>query len=143
MSTAKAQELADQAGMDLVLIAPQAQPPVARIVDFGKLRFEQQKRDKENRKNQKIVELKEIRLSVTIGDHDLETKLTHAKKFLADGDKVKASIRFRGRAMAHSNLGYGAMNRFAEALAEVGVVEKPSKLEGRSMTMIIAPKPVK
>ncbi|MEA4912805.1 MAG: translation initiation factor IF-3 [Oscillospiraceae bacterium] len=143
MSAAQALRMAAEKNLDLVKIAPQAQPPVCKIMDYGKYRFEQQKREKEARKNQKIVELKEIRLSINIGDHDFETKLGHAKKFLAEGNKVKASIRFRGREMAHTSLGIDVMKRFAEALDECGTVEKAAKLEGRSMQMFIAPKPTK
>ena len=143
MSTREALKLAAERDLDLVLIAPQATTPVCKIMDYGKFRFEQQKREKENRRNQRVVELKEIHLSTNIGDHDLETKLAHAKEFLGEGNKVKASIRFRGREMAHSNLGYGAMKRFAEALTEIGTVESPAKLEGRTMTMVIAAKPNK
>ena len=124
--------------LDLVKIAPQAQPPVCRIMDYGKYRFEQAKREKEARKNQKVIEIKEIRLSLNIDTHDFDTKVNQAKKFLTAGNKVKVSIRFRGREMAHPELGHGIMQRFAEACAEVGNVEKPAKLEGRSMIMFIA-----
>lgn len=141
MSTAEALRIAEQRGLDLVLIAPQAAPPVCRIMDYGKFRFEQQKREKDQRKNQKIVELKEIRLSLNIGEHDFATKVGHAVRFLGGGDKVKASIRFRGREMAHASLGNVTMDKFAQALAENAVVEKPAKIEGRSMTMVLAPKP--
>ena len=141
MSTAEALRIAEQRGLDLVLIAPQAAPPVCRIMDYGKFRFEQQKREKDQRKNQKIVELKEIRLSLNIGEHDFATKVGHAVRFLSGGDKVKASIRFRGREMAHASLGNVTMGKFAQALAENAVVEKPAKIEGRSMTMVLAPKP--
>ncbi len=141
MSTAEALRIAEQRGLDLVLIAPQAAPPVCRIMDYGKFRFEQQKREKDQRKNQKIVELKEIRLSLNIGEHDFATKVGHAVRFLSGGDKVKASIRFRGREMAHASLGNVTMDKFAQALAENAVVEKPAKIEGRSMTMVLAPKP--
>lgn len=141
MSRDAAMQIADQRNMDLVLIAPQAVPPVCRIMDYGKYRFEQQKRDKDQRKSQKSVELKEIRLSLNIGDHDFDTKVGHAVRFLANGDKVKASMRFRGREMAHASLGNVTMAKFAEALAEHAVIEKPAKLEGRSMTMILSPKP--
>lgn len=134
---------AEEANLDLVKIAPQAQPPVCKILDYGKFRFEQQKREKEARKNQKVVEIKEIRLSLNIGDHDFETKLGHAKKFLQEGNKVKASIRFRGREMAHASMGNDVMKRFADALSEYGSVEKGAKLEGRSMQMFLSPKPVK
>ena len=141
MSTAEALRIAEQRGLDLVLIAPQAAPPVCRIMDYGKFRFEQQKREKDQRTNQKIVELKEIRLSLNIGEHDFATKVGHAVRFLSGGDKVKASIRFRGREMAHASLGNVTMDKFAQALAENAVVEKPAKIEGRSMTMVLAPKP--
>lgn len=143
MSSAAAFQLAVEQGFDLVKIAPQATPPVCKIMDYGKYRFEQQKRDKEAKKNQKVIEIKEIRLSINIGDHDFETKLGHAKKFLEEGNKVKASIRFRGREMAHASMGVGVMKRFAEALAEFSTVEKDPKLEGRSMQMFITPKPAK
>lgn len=126
--------------MDLVCIAPQAQPPVCRIMDYGKYRFEQKRREKEAKKNQKVIEIKEIRLSANIGDNDFNTKLGHAKKFLQEGNKVKASIRFRGREMAHTSRGTAMMKRFAEELEEYGTVEKAPKLEGRSMQMFIAPK---
>lgn len=139
MSTAEALRIAEQRGLDLVLIAPQAAPPVCRIMDYGKFRFEQQKREKDQRKNQKIVELKEIRLSLNIGEHDFATKVGHAVRFLSGGDKVKASIRFRGREMAHASLGNVTMDKFAQALAENAVVEKPAKIEGRSMTWCSPP----
>ena len=134
-----AQKLASEQDLDLVLIAPQATPPVCRIMDFGKFRFEQQKRDKEARKNQKTVELKEIRLSLNIGEHDLNTKLGHAKKFLEEGNKVKASIRFRGREMAHSSMGNEVMANFADQLVEYASIERSPKMEGRSMQMTLAP----
>ncbi len=143
MSSAEALKLAESKDMDLVLIAPQAQPPVCRIMDYGKYRFEQQKREKEARKNQKVVEIKEIRLSLNIGQHDFDTKVGHAARFLQDGNKVKASIRFRGRERAHANMGNVTMDRFAQALSEYGSVEKPPKLEGRSMQMFLAPKNAK
>lgn len=143
MPIAKAQQLAADQDLDLVRIAPQAQPPACRIMDYGKYRFEQQKREKEAKKNQKIVEIKEIRLSARIDDHDFYTKLGHAKKFLQEGNKVKASIRFRGREMAHASRGTDIMNRFARELEEYGSVEKAPKLEGRSMQMFIAPKAAK
>ncbi len=140
---AEAQRIANDQNLDLVKIAPHAQPPVCRIMDYGKYRFEQQKREKEARKNQKIVELKEIRLSANIGEHDYQTKVEHAIKFLQEGNKVKASIRFRGREMAHASRGTVVMKRFAESLAEYGNMEKEPKLEGRSMQMFIAPKVTK
>lgn len=126
--------------MDLVKIAPQSNPPVCRIMDYGKYRFEQAKKEKEMRKNQKIVDIKEIRLSLKIDVHDFNTKVSHAVKFLSGGDKVKASIRFRGREMAHPSLGEVVLNKFKDACAEVAVVEKPAKLEGRNMSLMLTPK---
>ncbi len=143
MSSAQALKLAEEKSLDLVKIAPQANPPVCKIMDYGKFRFEQSKREKEAKKNQRIVEIKEIRLSLKIDIHDFETKVDHAKKFLASGDKVKVSIRFRGREMAHPNIGLANMARFAEACAELSTVEKAAKLEGRQMLMFLAPKAVK
>ena len=137
----QAQDIAVEKGMDLVKIAPQAAPPVCRIMDYGKYRFEQAKREKESRKNQKTIEVKETRLSLNIDTHDFDTKVNQTKKFLSSGNRVKVSIRFRGREMAHSQLGYGIMQRFAEACADVGNVEKPAKLEGRSMIMFMNAKP--
>ncbi len=143
MPLKQALELADQRTLDLVKIAPQAKPPVCKIIDYGKFRFEQSKREKEQRKNQRVVEIKEVRLSLNIDTHDFETKKNHAVRFISEGNKVKASIRFRGREMGHPELGQEIMNRFAEAMAEVANVEKPPKLEGRTMLMFLAPKPVK
>lgn len=143
MPLKQAMELAEQRNLDLVKIAPQAKPPVCKIIDYGKFRFEQSKREKEQRKNQRIVEIKEVRLSLNIDTHDFETKKNHATRFIAEGNKVKASIRFRGREMGHPELGQEIMRRFAEAMSEVANVEKPPKLEGRSMLMFLAPKPVK
>ena len=138
MATRDALRLAEEREMDLVKIAPQASPPVAKILDYGKYRFEQQKKEKEARKNQKVVEIKEIRLSLKIDTGDFNTKLGHAEKFLKMGDKVKVSIRFRGREMAHASMGLDVHRRFAEMLPDA-VVEKPPKLEGRSMIMFLAP----
>lgn len=143
MSAAQALQKASELNLDLVKIAPQATPPVCKIIDYGKYRFEQAKRDKEAKKNQHIVEIKEIRLSLNIDVHDFNTKLGHATRFLKDGDKVKVSIRFRGREMGHPEQGYDAMRRFAEALSEIANVEKPAKLEGRNMQMFLACKPAK
>jgi translation initiation factor IF-3 len=141
MSSRDAYNMAQEKSLDLVKIAPQAQPPVCRIMDYGKYRFEQAKREKESRKNQKTIEVKETRLSLNIDTHDFDTKVNQTKKFLASGNRVKVSIRFRGREMAHSQLGYGIMQRFAEACADAGNVEKPAKLEGRSMIMFMNAKP--
>lgn len=140
MSAKEAMKLALERDLDLVKIAPQAQPPVCKIMDYGKYRFEQAKREKEAKKNQRVLEIKEIRLSLNIDTHDFETKANHAKKFLAAGNKVKVSIRFRGREMAHPESGLDTMEKFAQALEEFGSVEKPAKLEGRSMLMFMAPK---
>jgi len=126
--------------MDLVKIAPQAQPPVCRIMDYGKYRFEQAKREKEARKNQRIVEIKEIRLTPNIDVGDLNVKVGHACRFLKGGDKVKVSVRFRGREVTHSSLGLDLLRRFAELCAECSTVEKQPKLEGRQMHMFLAPK---
>ncbi|WP_322182019.1 translation initiation factor IF-3 [Neglectibacter caecimuris] len=143
MPLKQALELAEQRNLDLVKIAPQAKPPVCKIIDYGKFRFEQSKREKEQRKNQRVVEIKEVRLSLNIDTHDFETKKNHATRFIAEGNKVKASIRFRGREMGHPELGQEIMRRFADAMSEVANVEKAPKLEGRSMLMFLAPKPVK
>lgn len=143
MPARKALELAEQKNLDLVKIAPQATPPVCKIIDYGKYRFEQSKREKEQRKNQRVVEVKEVRLSLNIDTHDFETKRNHAVRFISEGNKVKASIRFRGREMGHPELGLEIMNRFAEAMGEVANVERQPKLEGRTMLMFLAPKPAK
>ncbi len=143
MSAAAALEQAYAQNLDLVKISPQAKPPVCKIIDYGKFRFEQAKRDKEAKKNQHIVELKEIRLSLNIDTHDFETKVNHATRFLKEGDKVKVSIRFRGREMGHPEQGHAIMKSFAEALADIANVEKAAKLEGRSMLMFLASKPAK
>ncbi len=143
MSAQEAQVLADERGLDLVKIAPTAVPPVCRIMDYGKYRFEQAKKEKEARKNQRLVETKEIRLSLNIDVADFNTKAKHALRFLHEGNKVKVSIRFRGREMGHPEIGTEIMNRFAEACAELSVVEKPAKMESRNMLMFLAPKTTK
>ena len=140
MSSRDAQKLADDKNLDLVKIAPAATPPLCKIMDY---RFEQAKREKEARKNQHVVELKEVRLSLNIDVADFNTKAKHALRFLADGDKVKVSIRFRGREMGHPEIGLETMKRFAEVCSEVANVEKPAKMEGRHMLMFLAPKPAK
>ena len=139
----QAQDIAVEKGMDLVKIAPQAKPPVCKIMDYGKFRFEQAKREKEARKNQRVVEIKEIRLTPNIDIGDLNTKVKNACRFLQDGNKVKVSIRFRGREMGHPEIGRDIMNRFAEACAEVAAVERPAKMDGRHMLMFLAPKTAK
>lgn len=140
MDTREAQRLSIEQNLDLVKIAPQATPPVCRIMDYGKYRFEQAKRDKEAKKNQKVIEIKEIRLSLNIDIGDLTTKVKQAIKFLQEGNKLKVSIRFRGREMAHPEIGHEVMKKFTEAVAEYGVVERMPKLEGRHMLMFIASK---
>lgn len=143
MSAEEALVLAEEKGLDLVKIAPTATPPVCRIMDYGKYRFEQAKKEKEARKNQRQVETKEIRLSLNIDVADFNTKAKHAMRFLQDGNKVKVSIRFRGREMGHPEIGLDTMKRFAEACAELSAVEKPAKMEGRNMLMFLAPKTAK
>ncbi|MBQ4397944.1 MAG: translation initiation factor IF-3 [Oscillospiraceae bacterium] len=143
MSSSEALNRAAEANLDLVKIAPQATPPVCKIMDYGKYRFEQQKREKEAKKNQRTFDIKEVRLSLNIDTHDFETKVKQAIKFVQGGDKVKATIRFRGRELGHPEHGLEIMKKFAEALTEAATVEKPAKLEGRSMIMFLAPKPNK
>lgn len=140
MSGREALRLAQEQDQDLVKIAPQAQPPVCKIMDYGKYRFEQQKREKEAKKNQKVIEIKEIRLSLNIDTNDFNTKVNQAEKFLKAGHKIKVSIRFRGREMAHTNLGLEVEKRFADALSDAQI-DKAPKLEGRSMQMFMSPKP--
>ena len=140
VSIQQAMDTAIQRGLDLVKIAPKAEPPVCRVMDYGKFRFEQAKKEKEARKNQKVVDIKEVRLSAKIDVADFNVRVKQAEKFLGSGDKVKASIRFRGRELAHTDIGLTVMQRFAEACAEFGTIEKAAKLEGRQMLMFIAPK---
>lgn len=140
MPTKEAQKLADEAGLDLVKIAPTAKPPVCKIVDYGKYRYEQARREKEAKKKQKTVEVKEIRLSPNIDTNDLNTKMNAARKFLAKGDKVKITLRFRGREMAHMASSKHILDDFAEALKDVANVDKAPKVEGRSMTMFLTEK---
>lgn len=143
MPAKDALQLAATKNLDLVKIAPQATPPVCRIMDYGKYKFDQQKREKEARKNQKVIELKEVQLSLNIDTHDFETKANHAIRFLKAGNKVKVSIRFRGREMVHPERGLDIMQQFADACAEYGNVEKAAKMENRNMLMFLAAKPVK
>lgn len=140
MAAKDAQKLAATKNMDLVKISPQAVPPVCKIMDYGKYMFEQAKKEKEARKNQKVISIKEVRISATIEDHDFNFKAKNAIKFLEDGDKVKVSVKFRGREMNYTSLGNEVLNKFAETVKDVGVVEKKPKLEGRSMIMILNPK---
>ena len=140
VSSKEAQRLADEAGLDLVKIAPTAKPPVCKIIDYGKYRYEQARKEKEAKKKQKTIELKEIRLSPNIDTNDLNTKINSAKKFIEKGNKVKVTLRFRGREMAHMNQSKYILDDFAEALADVSVVEKAPKVEGRSIGMVLAEK---
>ena len=136
-------EAAYNKNLDLVNIAPNAEPPVCKIMDYGKYRFEQAKREKEAKKNQKVIEVKEIRLGLGIDTHDFETKGNHARNFLKSGNKVKVSIRFRGRELGHPEIGLEIMERFAAYCSEAGSVEKAAKMEGRNMLMFLAPKTTK
>ncbi len=136
----EALKIAEEANLDLVLVAPNAKPPVARIMDYGKFRFEQQKKEREARKKQKIINVKEIRLSPTIDVNDFNTKLRNAQKFLEKGDKVKASIRFKGRAITHKEIGQKVLDRLAQELSDVATVEQKAKMDGRSMFLVLAPK---
>ena len=139
-SSREALNIAYDANLDLVCVAPNAKPPVCRIMDFGKYRFEQQKKAREMKKNSKVVTLKETQLSVTIDTHDKNVKLKRTLKWLEEGNKVKVAIRFRGRQLAHVDLGKKVIDDFVEECAEVGQIEKPAKLEGRTLTAILAPK---
>ena len=140
MSSADALALAEEKELDLVKIAPNAVPPVCKIMDYGKFRFEQLKKEKEAKKNQRVVEVKEIRMSPSIDTNDLNTKIKNAMKFLKDGNRVKVTVRFRGREMAHTSLGEVLLKQFGESCAEVATVEKGAKLEGRNMSMFLSPK---
>ncbi|MBD5494860.1 MAG: translation initiation factor IF-3 [Lachnospiraceae bacterium] len=140
MSSKEALKLAEEAGVDLVKIAPTANPPVCRIVDYGKFKYEQTRKEKEAKKKQKVIEIKEIRLSPNIDTNDLNTKINAARKFITKGDRVKVTLRFRGREMTHMNNSKHILDDFAEALADVAVIEKAPKVEGRSMTMFLAEK---
>ena len=140
MSSAEALKIADEQGLDLVKISPQAVPPVCKLMNYGKFRFEQSKREKEAKKNQHVVEIKEIRMSPGIDVGDFNTKLKNAQKFVADGNRVKVSVRFRGREMAHTEIGKDLLDRFAEQCAEVANLDKPAKLEGRMMSIFLSPK---
>lgn len=140
MSAAEAQHLADEAGLDLVKISPKAVPPVVKIIDYGKYRYEQKRREKENRKKQSGTEIKEIRMSPNIDTNDLNTKMNAARKFLGRGDKVKVTLRFRGREMSHMSTSKHVLDDFAEALEEVSTIEKAPKVEGRTISLVLAPK---
>ena len=140
MSAAEALNIADEQGVDLVKISPQAVPPVCKLMDYGKYKFEQGKREKEAKKHQHVVEIKEIRMSPGIDIGDFNTKLKNAQKFIADGNRVKVSVRFRGREMALTEIGRDLLERFAEQCAEVASLDKAAKLEGRNMSMFLSPK---
>ena len=140
VSSREAQKIADEVGLDLVKIAPNAKPPVCKVIDYGKYRYEMARKDKEAKKKQKTVELKEIRLSPNIDTNDLNTKMNAAKKFLAKGNKVKITLRFRGREMAHMSSSKHILDDFAENLSDIAVVEKAPKIEGRSIGMVLAEK---
>ena len=140
MPIKQALEMAEEMQLDLVKIAPQARPPVCKIMDYGKYRFEQSKKEREFRKNQKVITVKEVRLSATIEDHDIDVKLKNAIKFLKEGNKVKATIRFRGRQITHSEIGRQVMTDFAERIKEYGTIDKAPMIEGRNMSMFISPK---
>lgn len=140
MSIRDAIAVAEEKGLDLVEVAPNGRPPVCRIMNYGKYRYEQQKRDKEAKKKQKIFQIKEVKLRPNIEDHDFFVKLKNAQRFLSDGNKVKVTIMFRGREMTHPELGQEVLDRFAKELGDTIVREKPPKLEGRNMTMIVGPK---
>ncbi|WP_022748009.1 translation initiation factor IF-3 [Lachnobacterium bovis] len=140
MSAREAQKIADEAGLDLVKIAPNAKPPVCKVIDYGKYRYELARKEKDAKKKQKTVEVKEIRISPNIEANDLNTKMNAAKKFLAKGNKVKVTLRFRGREMAHMNNSKHILDDFAEQLSEIAVVEKAPKVEGRSISMVLSEK---
>ena len=140
MSAREAQKLADEAGLDLVKISPKAKPPVCKIIDYGKYKYEQTRKEKLAKKKQKVIDVKEVRMSPNIDTNDLNTKINHAKKFLAKGARVKVTLRFRGRELAHVNASKYILDDFAKALVDVATIDKKPKFEGRSMTMFLAPK---
>ena len=140
MSAREALNMAQEADLDLVKIVPTANPPVCRIINYGKFRYEQGRREKEAKKKQKTIEVKEIRLSPNIDTNDLNTKMNHARKFLKNGDKIKVAVRFRGRELAHMSVGKVILDQFAEKLSDLAVIDKPAKIEGRSMVMFLTEK---
>ncbi len=142
MSAAAALKIAEERELDLVKIAPGSNPPVCKIMDYGKFRFEQTKKEKEAKKNQRVIEIKEIRMSPGIDTNDFNTKLKNGQKFLSDGDRVKVSVRFRGREMAHTEIGAQLLKDFAAKCADIANMDKAPKLEGRNMSMFLSPKPV-
>ena len=143
MPPAEALKIADEQGLDLVKISPQAVPPVCKLMNYGKFRFEQSKREKEARKNQHVVEIKEIRMSPSIDVNDFNVKLRNAQKFLSEGNRCKVTVRFRGREMAHTNIGQDLLMKFADSCGETAVMDKSPKLEGRHMSIFLSPKPAK
>lgn len=140
MSNEAAQKIAEEKSLDLVMIAPNSKPPVCKIMDYGKYRFEQAKREKEAKKNQRVIEVKEIRMSPSIGENDFNTKLRNGQKFLSEGNRLKVTVRFRGREMAHTNIGEQLLKDFAAKCADVAVMDKNPKLEGKNMSMFMSPK---
>ena len=142
MSAAAALKIAEENELDLVKIAPGSNPPVCKIMDYGKFRFEQTKKEKEAKKNQRVIEIKEIRMSPGIDTNDFNTKLRNGQKFLSDGDRVKVSVRFRGREMDHTEIGEVLLRDYADKCAEIAVLDKAPKLEGRNMSIFLSPKPV-
>lgn len=140
MSSREAQKIAQEKNLDLVKIAPKAKPPVCKIIDYGKFRYEQAKKEKEDRKKQTIVSIKEVRMSPNIEQHDIDTKMKNGRKFLGKGDKLKISVRFRGREMAHTSIGREMLLKFADQLSDISDIETRPKMEGRSMTMFLVPK---
>lgn len=140
VNTKEALSIAFDKNLDLVKVAPNAKPPVCKIMDYGKYKYEQTKREKEARKNQKVINVKEVRLTPNIEIHDLTVKAKRAIQFLESGDKVKVSVRFRGREMGHTQIGRDVLKKFADLTGDVGVIEKPAKMEGRNMVMFLAPK---
>jgi len=140
VSTKEALRLAREADLDLVKVSPTAKPPVCKIIDYGKYKYEQTRKEKEARKKQKIIDVKEIRLSPNIDTNDLNTKMNHARKFITNGDKVKVTVRFRGRELAHTASGRVILDQFAKTLSDIAVIDKPAKLEGKNMVMFLSEK---
>lgn len=140
VSTKEALKLAREADLDLVKVSPTAKPPVCKIIDYGKYKYEQTRKEKEARKKQKIIDVKEIRLSPNIDTNDLNTKMNHARKFITNGDKVKVTVRFRGRELAHTASGRVILDQFAKTLSDIAVIDKPAKLEGKNMVMFLSEK---
>ena len=140
MSSEAALQIAEEKDLDLVMISPAAKPPVCKIMDYGKFRFEQSKREKEAKKNQRVMDVKEIRMSPGIGENDFNTKLKNGQKFLADGDRLKVTIRFRGREMAHTSIGETLLRDYARKCADIANMDKEPKLEGRNMSLFLSPK---